>query len=981
MKRKLLLLFALMAIGLSNMWAQTNFSAVAPTGQTLYYRTISSTDHTCQVVGNYTNLSGTLEIPDTVTNNGITYSVTAIGNFAFAECSGLTSVIIPNSVRTIGQRAFVNCENLHTAIIGDSVTDLGSQVFIVCRRLSKVVVGSGDIGERFFAGDTSLTNITFGCNVKSLHYTAFAPVGEGSIDIDTMYYNARNLSISDNGGENDGFKAIRIKHLVIGDSVKIIPARAFQYQDSLSSVVMGNAIDTIGAQAFEHCSKLSYVNIPNSVKCLDGNTFAYCTNIDTLILPSSIQFLGDLDFEYCDTIHTVYYNIPNPIGYHYNELYNTRYYSFHSFEGTKIQELHLGDSVRNIPWSFFGGQSALTQLNIPDSVNRIECQAFNGCTGLRSVTIGDGLTYLDQSAFSGCNNVDTLYYNARNLRIFEDNIYYAYRGSDYGFNSMPLSHVVIGDGVKVIPTGLFYGQRNLSEVAIPNSVDTIRCAAFKESGISSVHWGDSLKSIGEYAFQSCDSLSSVAFPNSVTELGMCAFNGCTNLKVATIPSSIKTLPDGVFLGCQLDTVYWGINEKIETPVNSSKFTFIDKNVDDDYCSINTKDTPNVSIIQDSAFRNCTTLKVFTMPNNVVSIGSDAFRGCWNLQSISLPPSLEQIGDAAFYDCSNLRTIFNLSNMGLTLNSDDNGMIAKNAYRIIQGGDLTIYNGCDANLGNRVCTSENALVKVTGDYTLVSYSSWLPSEINKNDLPVNFYIADGNGSYYARKIVLTDGKDNPFYTPDEFSADAVEYIREYSPNNRSTLYLPFDVDNVPTDMNVYTFSDFDNDNILYFQDTDAVKAYRPYLVTFTPAKGSVSWSANSIVFPRTPSGDTSYVQKSNDNMYARFVGTVTRKTMSNSNYYGYKDGYFVQSGGSAHVNPFRCFFTLSGSQSAPATLSVDTDGDYLGIEDVDGDMEQTSIRYSNDVYDMMGRLVRKDADNLRGLPRGIYIWRGKKQIAY
>ena len=53
--------------------------------------------------------SGSVSIPKEVSYNGNKYSVTSIGNYAFGNCSGLTSVTIPNSVTSIESDAFWQC--------------------------------------------------------------------------------------------------------------------------------------------------------------------------------------------------------------------------------------------------------------------------------------------------------------------------------------------------------------------------------------------------------------------------------------------------------------------------------------------------------------------------------------------------------------------------------------------------------------------------------------------------------------------------------------------------------------------------------------------------------------------------------------------------------------------------------------------------------------------------------------------------------
>ena len=105
MKHRLFLFAVLLAaLTMPNVAKAYDFSAVAPTGQTLYYNIVGGN---AQVISENTDGSystyptGALTIPSSVTYQGTTYAVTKIGVFAFAECSDLTSIIIPSSVTTI----------------------------------------------------------------------------------------------------------------------------------------------------------------------------------------------------------------------------------------------------------------------------------------------------------------------------------------------------------------------------------------------------------------------------------------------------------------------------------------------------------------------------------------------------------------------------------------------------------------------------------------------------------------------------------------------------------------------------------------------------------------------------------------------------------------------------------------------------------------------------------------------------------------
>ena len=150
-------------------------------GKTLYYN-ITSDNTVCVTYyssdNNFQNnnyVSGAVVIPSSVTNNGTIYSVTSIGNDAFENCSGLTSVTIPNSVTSIGEWAFWECSGLTSVTIGNSVTSIGYGAFSWCSSLTSVTIPNSvtSIGERAFAWCSSLTSVTIGNSVTSIGNDAF----------------------------------------------------------------------------------------------------------------------------------------------------------------------------------------------------------------------------------------------------------------------------------------------------------------------------------------------------------------------------------------------------------------------------------------------------------------------------------------------------------------------------------------------------------------------------------------------------------------------------------------------------------------------------------------------------------------------------------------------------------------------------------------------------------------------------------------
>ena len=84
----------------------------------IYYNLVTKAKQ-AEVTSNPNKYTGAIKIPGTVSYNNVTYSVTSIGENAFIDCAGLTSVTIPNSVTSIGNRAFECCFGLRKVIIPD----------------------------------------------------------------------------------------------------------------------------------------------------------------------------------------------------------------------------------------------------------------------------------------------------------------------------------------------------------------------------------------------------------------------------------------------------------------------------------------------------------------------------------------------------------------------------------------------------------------------------------------------------------------------------------------------------------------------------------------------------------------------------------------------------------------------------------------------------------------------------------------------
>ena len=134
----------------------------------IYYNLIpkgNAAEVTYQRVENgkyYSDYSGSVVIPEKITYEGVEYSVISIGNNAFQDCTGLTSVTIPNSVTSIENYAFYGCTGLTSVAIPNSVTSIGDWTFYYCSSLTSVTIPNSvtSIGNYVFWKCSSLTSVT-----------------------------------------------------------------------------------------------------------------------------------------------------------------------------------------------------------------------------------------------------------------------------------------------------------------------------------------------------------------------------------------------------------------------------------------------------------------------------------------------------------------------------------------------------------------------------------------------------------------------------------------------------------------------------------------------------------------------------------------------------------------------------------------------------------------------------------------------------
>lgn len=293
----------------------------------IYYNITSEEDKTVEVTYKGAAIyeveySGSVTIPETVTYNEHTYSVTEIAFCAFEYCSGLTSVTIPNSVTNIWYSAFDGCSSLTSVTIPNSVTKIESHAFARCSSLTSVDIPNSVtyIGAYAFLECSSLTSVVIPNSVTDLGIRAFSDCS--SLTSITV---AEDNPTFDSRDNCNAIIETQTNTLIAGCSKTTIP----------------NSVTSIGDYAFSDCSSLTSVEIPNSVTSIGDYAFECCSNLTSVTIPNSVTYIGYYAFSECSNLTSITSNIPA------DKLF--------SISGTVFDKVDKTNSTLNVP---YGAQAA-----------------------------------------------------------------------------------------------------------------------------------------------------------------------------------------------------------------------------------------------------------------------------------------------------------------------------------------------------------------------------------------------------------------------------------------------------------------------------------------------------------------------------------------------------------------------------------------------------------------------------------------------
>ncbi len=533
-----------------------------------------------------------------VENISVPDTVKSIGDYAFYNCSSLTSITIPNSVTSIGKCALYDCSSLTSITIPDGVTDIGRSTFSGCSSLTSITMPDSmtSIEDFAFSGCSSLTSITIPDGVTSIGWGTFS-------------------------------RCSGLTSITIPDGVTSIEDHAFSGCSSLTSITIPDGVTSIGGNAFYNCSSLTSITIPDGVTSIEENTFECCGSLTSITIPDGVTSIGDHAFFECSSLVSI--TLPD-------SLTSIGFSAF--YECSSLTSITLPDSVTSIGGYALSDCSGLTSITLPDCLTSIGHCAFSDCSSLTSITIPDGVTDIGWSTFGGCSSLTSITLSD-SVTSIEDSAF-----SDCS----SLTSIVIPDSVTSIGTYAFNNCSSLTSITIPDGVTSIEKNTFEYcSSLTSITLPDGVTSIGEYAFNECSSLTSITLPDGVTSIGACAFRGCSSLMSITIPDSVTSIGERAFYICS-SLISISLPDGV-TDIGRNTFGG---------CSSLTSITlsDSVTSIGYSAFGGCSSLTSITLPDNLTSIDTYAFSSCSSLISITIPGSLTNMGYHAFDSCSGLTSI-------------------------------------------------------------------------------------------------------------------------------------------------------------------------------------------------------------------------------------------------------------------------------------------------------------------------------------
>ena len=329
-----------------------------------------------------------------------------------------------------------------------------------------------------------------------------------------------------------------LKSVNIQAEITTLDNSIFSNDTSLTSVTLPDSLKTIEPAAFKNCSSLTQIDLPEGLEVIKNSVFAG-TAIEEITLPSTLTLLQNGAFQKVTTLKTVdFNNVETTIG---NSCFQ---------DCTNLTSITGVGNITSIGNKAFYGCKVLGELSSLNNVTSIGDEAFLFCKQLKKVEGLHNLTSVGARAFAQCSSIEKLDIDWSKVEKIGDSAFLMAFAND-------AEKIVLDSNsfksLKKIGRLAFTQARNITgTLVLPEGIESIDMQAFAQTGISSVVFPNSLKSIGWLSFNSCEKLESVIIGNNnesaISTLNKDSFKNCEKLASVKINTSkdLVNIPDETF---------------------------------------------------------------------------------------------------------------------------------------------------------------------------------------------------------------------------------------------------------------------------------------------------------------------------------------------------------------------------------------------------------------------------------------------------